>query len=383
MNRAAGTWMEQSNRIKAFVPNPLPPDPPLEYDDEMQSWLSRADWALARLDGISTVLPNPELFIAMYVKKEALLSSQIEGTEASLQGILEFEANFAPKDNVNQIKDVVNYIQAMNHGIELLKSNFITMQLIRDMHRILLVGVRGGRCNPGEFRTTQNWLGIPGASIREARFVPCPPSILPSVMKELEHYILSFDKTPPLIKTAMIHAQFETIHPFLDGNGRIGRLLITLYLIWKGLLSRPLLYLSIYLKRNRQQYYDLLMDIRLKGAWESWIKFFLRGVVETSVLAADTAREVIRLKDTMLSVLYERSILGIHAVKLLDYLFSQPVVNVSMIMNQLDISKEAANELVKKFEKASILKEITGQQRYKRYLFEDYMAIISSGTLDR
>ncbi|PIP16475.1 MAG: cell filamentation protein Fic, partial [bacterium (Candidatus Ratteibacteria) CG23_combo_of_CG06-09_8_20_14_all_48_7] len=274
MDNRTGILLKQAGGYKAFIPEPLPPDPPLVFDEELQSLLSKADRALARLDGITTVLPNPDLFIAMYVKKEALLSSQIEGTQASLEGVLEFEANLTPKEDINEIKEVVNYIKALNHGIERLKEFPMSLRLIKEIHKILIEGTRGTHKNPGEFRTSQNWIGPAGAPLSDAVFVPPPPDMVLTAMGDFEKFLHGEDKNPPLIRIALIHAQFETIHPFLDGNGRIGRLLITFYLFWKEILSKPLLYLSFYLKKNRAEYYDLLMKVRTERDWESWVKFF-------------------------------------------------------------------------------------------------------------
>ncbi len=381
MDRRAGTFVMQPGGYNAFIPNSLPPSPPIRFDGKLQSLLSEADRALARLDGITTVLPNPDLFIAMYVKKEALLSSQIEGSQASLEGVLEFEADLIPKENVNEIKEVINYIKALSYGIERLKELPMSLRLIKEIHRILLEETRGSRRSPGEFRKSQNWIGPPGASLNEAIFVPPPPEVVLPTMGDLEEFFHSKNNNiPPLIKIALIHSQFETIHPFLDGNGRIGRLLITFYLFWRGILSKPLLYLSFYLKKNRAEYYDLLMKVRLKGAWEDWIKFFLKGVSETSEEAAKTAREVIQLKEELITKLYDNSILSVYGIKLIDLLFTTPLISVKDISGKLNISKEAANELVKKFEKVGILKEITGKQRYKKYSFKEFIDIIGRGT---
>ena len=250
--------MKQPGGYKAFTPEPLPPDPPIEYDEEMNTILSRADRAIGKLDGIVTVLPNPDLFVAMFVKKEALLSSQIEGTQASLEGVLEFEAGLTPDEDINEVKEVINYIKALNYGIEKLNELPLSLRLIREIHKILIEGTRGTHRNPGEFRKSQNWIGPPGVSLNEAVYVPPPPDNVIPDMGKLEKFFHSDDKNPPLVKSALIHSQFETIHPFLDGNGRIGRLLITFYLVWKKVLNKPILYLSYYLKLNS------LNDVKIK-----------------------------------------------------------------------------------------------------------------------
>jgi len=380
MKERAGKFVTQPGGYKAFIPKPLPPSPAIRYDEELQSLLSTADRSLARLDGITTVLPNPDLFIAMYVKKEALLSSQIEGTQASLEGVLEFEADLIPKENLDEIKEVINYVRALNHGIERLKELPMSLRLIREIHKILLEETRGAHRNPGQFRRSQNWIGPPGFPLSEAIFVPPPPDLVIPAMGELEKFLHQESNIPPLVKIGLIHAQFETIHPFLDGNGRIGRLLITFYLFWKDILSKPLLYLSFYLKKKRPEYYELLMKVRTDGAWEEWIKYFLIGISDTSKEAANSAREIIQLKDKLIAELYKNSIASIYAVRLIDLLFKTPLISTKEIIDKLKISKEAANELVKKFEKIDILKEITGKQRYRKYSFKQYIEIIARGT---
>jgi Fic family protein len=376
----AGRYVMQSAGYRAYIPKSLPPMPPIKYNGELRNLLSEADRALAKLDGIATVLPNTELFIAMYVKKEALLSSQIEGTQASLEGVLRFEANLEPSEDINEIKEVVNYIQAMNYGLSRLQDMPMSNRLIKEIHEILIKGTRGTHKTPGEFRKTQNWLGPPGFNLSEATFIPPPPDTLMDLLFNLEEFIHQKDEIPPLIKISLIHAQFETIHPFLDGNGRVGRLLITFYLYWEKILSRPLLYLSFYLKKNRMEYYDSLMKIRLEGNWEGWLKFFLQGVKEVSEEAANSAKEIIILKDTLLKTLFDHKISSIYAVGFLNLLFSKPIITSEKLIKELKVSKETANQIIKKFEKLKILKEISGKKRYKKYIFSEYINIIKRGT---
>jgi len=376
----AGRYVMQSAGYRAYIPKSLPPMPPIKYNGELRNLLSEADRALAKLDGIATVLPNTELFIAMYVKKEALLSSQIEGTQASLEGVLKFEANLEPSEDINEIKEVVNYIQAMNYGISRLQDIPMSNRLIKEIHEILIKGTRGTHKTPGEFRKTQNWLGPPGANLSEATFIPPPPGALMDLLFNLEEFIHQKDEIPPLIKISLIHAQFETIHPFLDGNGRVGRLLITFYLYWEKILSRPLLYLSFYLKKNRIEYYDSLMKIRLDGNWEGWLKFFLKGVKEVSEEAANSAKEIIILKDTLLKTLFDHKISSIYAVGFLNLIFSKPIITSENLIKELKVNKETANQIIKKFEKLKILKEISGKKRYKKYIFSEYINIIKRGT---
>ena len=380
MKDRAGSYVNHPKGYRAFVPKPLPPDRPIKFDDETQLLLSKADRALARLDGITTVLPNPDLFISMYVKKEALLSSQIEGTQASMQGILEFEAHLIPKEDINEVKQVINYIKAMNYGLEKIREFPMSIRLIKEVHKVLLEGTRGKHRTPGEFKKSQNWLGPPGSTIINATYVPPPPDMMDSLMNDLDKYLCAEDRMPDLVRIALIHAQFETIHPFLDGNGRIGRLLITLYLIWKKILTKPTLYLSFYLKKNRPEYYDLLMMVRTEGDWEEWIKFFLKGIHTTCGEATNTAHEIIKLKERLLIKIYENHITSIYAVRLLDLLFEAPLISVNNAIDVLKISAVAVNELIKKFLQIGILKEITGKERYRKYMFKDYVEIIAKGT---
>jgi len=380
MKKSGGRFVKQEGGYRAFIPESLPPTPPIEYSKQIQSILSEADRALGRLDGIITVLPNPNLFLAMFVKKEALLSSQIEGTQASLEGVLEFEAGMLPEENINEIKEVVNYVKALNYGVERLQDFPFSLRLIKEIHKILISGTRGKLKTPGEFRKSQNWIGPPGASLNEATYVPPPPDKILSFMSNLEKYFYSKDKNPPLIKSAVIHSQFETIHPFLDGNGRIGRLLIVFFLLWKKALKKPILYISFYFKKNRKEYYNKLMEVRNTGVWNSWLEFFLRGVIETAEEATETAREIIALKDGIIKKLYENSISSIYAVRIIDLLFEKPLISTNEISKKIKISKQTANTIINKFEKIGILKEITGKKRYKKFQFVDYVNIIKKGT---
>jgi len=380
MKKSGGRFVKQEGGYRAFIPESLPPTLPIEYSKQIQSILSEADRALGRLDGIITVLPNPNLFLAMFVKKEALLSSQIEGTQASLEGVLEFEAGMLPEENINEIKEVVNYVKALNYGVERLQDFPFSLRLIKEIHKILISGTRGKLKTPGEFRKSQNWIGPPGASLNEATYVPPPPDKILSFMSNLEKYFYSKDKNPPLIKSAVIHSQFETIHPFLDGNGRIGRLLIVFFLLWKKALKKPILYISFYFKKNREEYYNKLMEVRNTGVWNSWLEFFLRGVIETAEEATETAREIIALKDGIIKKLYENSISSIYAVRIIDLLFEKPLISTNEISKKIKISKQTANTMINKFGKIGILKEITGKKRYKKFQFVDYVNIIKKGT---
>jgi Fic family protein len=378
----AGKFVTQLNGYKAFIPHPLPPNPPIRYDEKLQFLLSKAEGALARLEGAATILSDRDLFISIFAKKEALLSSQIEGIQASLEGILLSEADITPRENKAETRKVLKYIEAMNFGIQQIRETDFTLSssFIKEIHKILIKRVRGSFSIPGEFRISQNWIGPPGASIRQAIFIPPPKYLLEELMSDLEKFIHSKDKIPPLVKIALIHAQFETIHPFLEGNGRIGRLLITLYLFWRGILSRPLLFLSLYLKRNKDKYNDLLMQIRFKGNWERWLKFFLQGVIEASEEALSSAKEIIELKENLIERLLAKKIGGIFAIKLMDILFEKPLIGLPDIANQLKTCLQTAINLVDKFQDFGILREITGKQRFRKYLFVDYIDIIARGT---
>ena len=311
----AGQFVRQIEGYTAFIPAPLPPDPPPALDGETIKLLSQADWALGRLDGVTSILPNPDLFVAMFVRQEAVLSSQIEGTQSTLEDVLQFEAETGadvPKD----IGDVVNYVAAMNYGLTRLNELPLCLRLIREIHERLLRGARGGEKTPGEFRRTQNWIGPPGCSLATALFVPPPVHAMHAALADLERFLHDTLAFPVLVHCALAHAQFETIHPFIDGNGRIGRLLITFLLCQREILHRPLLYLSSYLKAHRAEYYDRLTAIRLSGDWEGWIRFFLRGVFEVSQAASATARKILELRDEHRQ--------RVKHPALLDYLFEQP-----------------------------------------------------------
>jgi Fic family protein len=291
----AGQSVQQLTGYQAFIPEPLPPVPSLRFDTGLLKLLSEADIALGRLDGCTELLPNPNLFVGMYVKQEAVLSSQIEGTQASLTDILQFEAGEHGDERLLDVEEVVNYVKAMNHGLGRLEAMPLSLRLIREIHGELMAGVRGQNRSPGEFRTTQNWIGPAGCTLATATFVPPPPQELPKLLGNVEQF-LHDELHPPLLIAGLAHAQFETIHPFLDGNGRIGRLLITFLLCERKILNRPLLYLSYFLKQHRSEYYDRLQAIRTDGRWEEWLVFFLRGIRDVAIEATDRARRILALR---------------------------------------------------------------------------------------
>src|SRR6202167_5455629 len=273
----AGKYVKQLDGYRAFIPAPLPPVPPLEMDRELTRLLSEADHALGRLNGVTSILPNPDLFVSMYVRHEAVLSSQIEGTQSTLVDVLQFEIDANGNEHPKDVEEVVNYVRAMNYGLKRLDELPLSLRLIREIHGKLLEGVRGANRTPGEFRTSQNWIGPANCTLTTATFVPPPPHEMHQALDNLERFLHETTSFPALIHCGLAHAQFETVHPFLDGNGRVGRLLITFLLCQRGVLQRPLLYLSHYLKGRRAEYYDRLMAIRNDGDWEGWLRFFLRG----------------------------------------------------------------------------------------------------------
>jgi Fic family protein len=369
----AGQYIQQPAGYRAFIPADLPPEPPLNVDAEMIKLLSDADRALGRLDGVASVLPNPDLFVAMYVRHEAVLSSQIEGTQSTLEDVLEFEAD-GGRERVKDVEEVVNYVGAMNHGLRRLPALPLSLRLLREIHGELLQGVRGAERQPGEFRTSQNWIGPGGCTLNNAEFVPPPPHEMKAALANLEAFLHDRTSLPVLIHCAFAHAQFETIHPFLDGNGRVGRLLITLLLCERKVLQQPLLYLSYYLKRHRSQYYDRLMAIRNDGDWEEWVKFFLRGVFEVSQSATETARAILQLRErhrTAIAMLANST----NALQLLDFLFQSPVLSIRMAENHLRCAYVTAANLIGELQAANILQEITGQQRNRRYRYTPYLEL--------
>lgn len=380
INRA-GHFMNASAGYKSFVPAKLPPDPPIQYDAEMQALLSLADRKLGRLDGVTQILPNPELFVAMYVKKEAVLSSQIEGTQVSFVDVLSAEYNQVDDQRHDDVREVVNYVNAMNWGLAKLGELPLSLRLIRNIHAKLLQNTRGSHRNPGEFRTSQNWIGPAGCTLNTATFVPPTVPDMEVALGELEKYFYEEDYTPALIKIAFIHAQFETIHPFLDGNGRMGRLLITFWLCQQEILTKPLLYLSYYFKKNRTEYYDRLMDVRKKGDWENWIKFFLKGVAEVADEATSSASAILKLKEEYTKKLYEKESGNSNYQKLLDVLFEQPFVKRTDVAELLGVSNPTAGNIIGTFCQTGILVDCNPERsRNKVYAFHKYIEILDKGT---
>jgi len=372
----AGRYVRQSSGYRAFIPAPLPPDPPIDLGGQLRELLSDADYALGRLDGAVLTLPNPDLFVYMYVRKEAVLSSQIEGTQSSLQNLLAAEARLADPDTPADVNEVINYVRAMNHGLRRLSELPVSIRLIREIHAELLQGVRGARLTPGELRASQNWIGPGGCTLHEATFVPPPPNEVPQALSDLERFLHAENPPPALVWVGLAHAQFETIHPFLDGNGRVGRLLITFLLTEKKLLSRPVLYLSHHFKRRRAEYYERLQAVRDEGDWEGWLVFFLRGVSDVSREATQTAAAILRMREDYRAKITER--LGRAAAnghRIMDKLFDHPIVTVARVREWLGVTPAGANNLVNRLADIGLLREITGYARNRRFRFDPYLRL--------
>ena len=369
----AGEYVRQPAGYDAFVPKPLPPDPPISTD-RLVPLLSRADQAVGRLDGEIRNMPNPDLFVAMYVRREAVFSSQIEGTQSTLDDLLAVELRPKVAEMARDVDEIVNYVRAMNHGLERLAELPLSLRLIREIHGQLLHGVRGANKQPGEFRRDQNFVAPAGVTaIRDASFVP--PAV-PDMHRALDNFerFLHDREMPALLHAGVAHAQFETIHPFMDGNGRVGRLLITFLLVHRGVLHRPLLYLSLYLKRHRLDYYDALMAVRHEGDWESWLLFFVRGVAETAEEATLNARAIVALREEQRRrILEERA--PTNVLRLLDLLYRRPMVDVNLVSHELDVSFATANKLVDQLERLGFVAEVTGRKRDRIFRFDPYLRL--------
>ena len=370
----AGRYVRQPAGYQAFVPAPLPPAPPIAFDPELVTLLSRADQAVGRLDGEVRTRPNPDLFVAMYVRREAVLSSQIEGTQSTLEDLLAVELRPGVAEMSRDVDELVNYVQAMNYGLARLAELPLSLRLIREIHAQLLRGVRGANKLPGEFRRDQNYIAGSGArGIEDAAFVPPPVGEMKQALSDLEHF-LHEGELPALVHVGLAHAQFETIHPFTDGNGRVGRLLITLMLVHREVLHRPLLYLSLFLKRHRDEYYELLMAIRQEGDWESWLRFFLRGVAETAEEATITARSIVQLRERQRELLMEWNV-SPNTLRLLDFLFLRPLIDVNLVSKELGVTFATANKLVEQLETFRVINEVTGRRRDRVFRFGPYLSL--------
>lgn len=376
----SGRFIAQAEGYSAFVPNPLPPDPPLALDASLLGLLENAVAELSRLDGVAKVIPDPAFFVSMYVRREAVLSSQIEGTQSTLEDLLERELEDDESDPFSDVLDIVNYVRAMNFGLERIKTLPLSLRLIREIHKELLRDGRGSKATPGEFRKSQNWIGPQGATLRQATFIPPPVPEMKDALHSLENFLHEDAPYPTLIEVGLAHAQFETIHPFLDGNGRVGRLLNTFLLIHRGMLRQPLLYLSHFFKLHRTEYYDRLMAVRLKGDWEGWINFFLGGVALTAREATETAEKLFELREAHRSLIIEKN-LSQNGLTLLSHLFQRPLVNINLVASLLGSTFPTASRLVSSFEEMGLLHEITGQKRSRMFRYEPYLALFDDAVI--
>lgn len=362
---------------KSFVPTPLPPKPSIELTEDMINLLIKANSQLAVLESIATRIPNVELFISMYVRKEALMSSQIEGTQATLEDVLDpmIEAN-----TNHNVADVVNYIKATEFAIKRLHELPLCNRLIKETHAVLMEGVRGQEKSPGEFRRSQNWIGGQGSTLKNARYIPPSPDDMIEAMSDLEKYINADDELDALIRAALIHYQFETIHPFLDGNGRVGRLLITLFLMEKKVLSTPALYISYFLKKNRVEYYDRMTEVRAKGNYEQWVTFFLRALLESAEDATATIDELIALHDKNAAVISGMGRAAKNAMLVFEYLEANPIIEIRKTAEALSITFNTASSAIQRLVDAEILVQTTNASRNRTFAYEDYLSILRKGT---
>lgn len=367
--------------VHAFVPKPLPPDPPIEIAGSLRDKFDQAHLALGRLDSVTTLLPDTHVFLYTYIRKEAVLSSQIEGTQSSLSDLLIYEADEAPGVPLNDVIEVSNYVAALEHGLERIKGGFpLSNRLIREIHEILLSRGRGAEKQPGEFRRSQNWIG--GTRPGNAAFVPPPADMVAECMGQLELFLHDQpERTAPLLKAALSHVQFETIHPFLDGNGRVGRLLITLLVCVEGVLRDPLLYLSLYFKKNREHYYSMLDDVRRNGSWEEWLDFFVTGVTESASSAVATAQRLVAVSDDDRKRIQE---LGARAagtpLQIHHAMQERPVSTAKGLAAITGISPPAVHKALEVLREVGIVSEITGRRRNRVFAYRDYLRILSEGT---
>lgn len=380
MNNRAGYYKQNLSgemAYKSFVPSPLPPVPPVELSADIVNLLIKANSELSVLESIASRIPNVELFISMYVRKEALMSSQIEGTQATLEDILD------PMIDVNTNRnaaDVVNYIRATEFAITRLQTLPLCSRLIKETHAVLMEGVRGQEKNPGEFRYSQNWIGGQGSTLKNARYIPPSPDDMKEAMSDLEKYINSDDGTDILIQSALIHYQFETIHPFLDGNGRVGRLLITLFLMEKKILTTPALYISYFLKKNRIEYYDRMTEVRTKGNYEQWVRFFLQAIIESAKDATVTIDELIALHETNSAVISGLGRASKNTMLVFNYLESSPIIEIGKTAESLDITFNTVSAAVRRLVDAGILVQTKDAGRNRTFAYKAYLDLLRRGT---
>jgi Fic family protein len=359
----AGHVVQSPRGYLAFIPAPLPPD--INYAPELVLTLSRADAVLSELSGLGRYLPNPHLLINTYIRREAVLSSRIEGTRAGLSDLWLEDVEPKDRDHENaDLNEVRNYVNALEFGIQRMNELPLSLRLVREIHAHLMEGVRGGQATPGEFRRSQNWIGPAGSTLESAPYVPPPPEEMMSCLANWEVFLQDRDHFPDLIQCALVHEQFEAIHPFLDGNGRVGRLLITLFLLERQRLTQPLLYLSTYIEAHRQEYYSYLQRVRTEGDWNAWILFFLNGVIETSQLAVRQAGQLMELRDHYMALFREKP----KAVALIDPLFDNPYMTVARAAQLLNVSNPTARQTVLTLQNAGVLQEVTGRDWGRIYL---------------
>ena len=374
----AGKLKKIQSDYECFIPHSLK-GIKIDVDDELNRLMNKAYLLLGRLDGMAITLPDVSLFVSMYVQKEAVISSQIEGTQASLIDVLQKDRD---NEKIKDTEEIVNYIKATNYAFERLKDMPLCMRLIKETHSILLSNVRGKEKMPGDFRKSQNWIGQAGSTIKNASFIPPSPDEMNICLNDLEKYINENNKVVNLIKIALIHYQFETIHPFLDGNGRMGRLLIILFLKEQGLIEYPVLYLSYFFKRNRNKYYELLNNIRIKGEFEEWIKFFMKGICEISENAITSIQKIVELKKHDIEKIRLLSRGNISKLLLVyDYLLKHPFVKMDDIRNLLNLSKPTVNKLLEDLITLEILEFVEEKKRYRQYVYKKYVDILSEGTM--
>lgn len=379
----SGTWVETTTAgetVRAFVPNPLPPVPPPQLTADDHDLMEQANRAVGRLDGLASILPDTSLLVYMYVRKEAVLSSQIEGTQSSLSDLLAFEIEEAPGVPLHDVSEVSNYVAAMEYGLQRLRGGFpLSLRLIREIHRILLSKGRGSEKTPGHFRKTQNWVG--GSRPGNARYVPTPPDRLMGCLDPFEKFLHDQpQRTPLLLKTMFSHAQFESIHPFLDGNGRLGRLLITFLLCAEGALSEPLLYLSLYFKQNREEYYDSLQRVRMDGDWLGWLRFFLTGLLTTARQVVDASRSTLALFEEHRGQIQTLgratgSVLRVH-----EELKRHPILSIQKTAERIGLSGPTVADSLTRLQNLGVVREVTGKKRNRIYTYSPYLALLAEGT---
>jgi len=374
-----GRYERQSKGYLALIPGTLPPDPPIKFDTNLENAHRRAENALHKLDGVIEVLPEPNLFVMMYIRLEAVLSSRIEGTQSTLQDVLGAEVKLFRTEYKSDVYEVINYIAAMQLGIEKVKDGPINTSLIKDIHRVLLKDIRGSRLDPGEFRSTQNWIGPEGCSIYEASFVPPPPNQVVQHMCALDRFVNTRGDLPLLVKIGLIHAQFESIHPFRDGNGRVGRLIVTLMLYQNRVLQHPVLYLSWYFNIHRLEYYQKLQEVQNTGNWENWLVFFLGAVETVSKQAISTVKSILAMRERdrhWINENFGRSTANAHHV--LDRLYVFPSISVNEVRELTSMSYDSSKILIERMVQGGLLVEHTGYARNRRFLLYKYVELFDA-----